>query len=65
MVDALTTQRRKQTQKRKIERRFDFTCMPHPWRRLLVAGITVCETLRYLTNEHQITDEGEDEHESR
>jgi hypothetical protein len=30
----------------------------------LVAGITVCESLRVLTNQLQTTGKGEDEHDS-
>jgi len=64
MVDAVTTQHRKQMQKKRIELRFDPSCMPHPWRRFLVAGITVCESLRILAERLETTDKGEDEHDS-
>ena len=64
MADAVTTRHRKQMQKKRIELRLDFSCMPHPWRRVLVAGITACESLRILAEHLETTGKGEDEHDS-
>lgn len=63
-MDAKKARQRKQAQKRRTQLRIRTGCYPPSWKRYLVAGATVCHSLRVLAEEAHQRKRGEDEHDS-